>query len=198
MRPRPDRLDLRSAQFLVADPSCRIRADCFEHILHRQRATLVLARHDRAAVQDHARERSGAAAPSRAPGIVLSQATSATMPSNMCPRATSSIESAIRSRLTSDAFMPFRAHRDAVADRDGVELHRRAAGGSHTLFHLHGKLAKIVVARHRFDPRVRDADDRLFQILVGESDSLEHGARRSTVPALRDGVAFQGHEKTSL
>ena len=41
-----------------------------------------------------------------APGMVLSQATSATMPSNMCPRATSSIESAIRSRLTSDAFMP--------------------------------------------------------------------------------------------
>ena len=41
-----------------------------------------------------------------APGMVLSQATSATTPSNMCPRATSSIESAIRSRLTSDAFMP--------------------------------------------------------------------------------------------
>ena len=41
-----------------------------------------------------------------APGMVLSQATSATMPSNMCPRPTSSMESAIRSRLTSDAFMP--------------------------------------------------------------------------------------------
>ena len=41
-----------------------------------------------------------------APGMVLSQATSATMPSNMWPRATSSIESAITSRLTSEAFMP--------------------------------------------------------------------------------------------
>ena len=41
-----------------------------------------------------------------APGMVLSQATSATMPSNMWPRATSSIESAMRSRLTSDAFIP--------------------------------------------------------------------------------------------
>ena len=41
-----------------------------------------------------------------APGIVLSQAASATIPSNMCPRATSSIESATTSRLTSDVFMP--------------------------------------------------------------------------------------------
>ena len=41
-----------------------------------------------------------------APGIVLSQAVSATMPSNRWPRATSSIESATTSRLTSDVFMP--------------------------------------------------------------------------------------------
>ena len=41
-----------------------------------------------------------------APGIVLSQPDSATTASNRCPRATSSIESAITSRLTSDAFMP--------------------------------------------------------------------------------------------
>ena len=40
------------------------------------------------------------------PGIVLSQPDSATTPSNMWPRATSSIESAITSRLTSEAFMP--------------------------------------------------------------------------------------------
>ena len=42
-----------------------------------------------------------------APGIVLSQATSAITPSNMCPRETSSIESAITSRLTSEAFIPW-------------------------------------------------------------------------------------------
>src|SRR2546426_4227045 len=39
-------------------------------------------------------------------GMVLSQPTSATTASNMWPRPTSSIESAIPSRLTSDAFMP--------------------------------------------------------------------------------------------
>ena len=41
-----------------------------------------------------------------APGTVLSHATSATIPSNMCPRATNSIESAITSRLISDVFIP--------------------------------------------------------------------------------------------
>src|SRR6202165_3437050 len=41
-----------------------------------------------------------------AAGIVLSQPTIMTRPSKRCPRATSSIESAITSRLTSEAFMP--------------------------------------------------------------------------------------------
>jgi hypothetical protein len=36
----------------------------------------------------------------------LSQPVSATIPSNRCPRATSSIESAMTSRDTSDVFMP--------------------------------------------------------------------------------------------
>ncbi len=40
------------------------------------------------------------------PGMVLSQPDKATTPSNRCPRATSSIESAITSRLISDAFIP--------------------------------------------------------------------------------------------
>ena len=40
------------------------------------------------------------------PGMVLSQPDRATTPSNRCPRATSSMESAITSRLISDAFMP--------------------------------------------------------------------------------------------
>ena len=39
-------------------------------------------------------------------GIVLSQPEMVTSPSNMCPRATSSTESATTSRLMSEAFMP--------------------------------------------------------------------------------------------
>ena len=41
-----------------------------------------------------------------AAGIVLSQPTTQTTASNICPRQTSSIESAINSRLTSEARMP--------------------------------------------------------------------------------------------
>ena len=41
-----------------------------------------------------------------APGIVLSQPTSTMRPSKPLPRATSSIESAITSRLTSEARIP--------------------------------------------------------------------------------------------
>src|ERR1700682_3273323 len=41
-----------------------------------------------------------------AAGIVLSQPTINTRPSKRCPRVTSSIESAITSRLTSEAFIP--------------------------------------------------------------------------------------------
>ena len=41
-----------------------------------------------------------------APGMVLSQAVRATIPSNRWPRATSSIESATTSRLTSEVFIP--------------------------------------------------------------------------------------------
>jgi hypothetical protein len=40
------------------------------------------------------------------PGIVLSQPLSATIASNMWPRPTSSIESAITSRETSEVFIP--------------------------------------------------------------------------------------------
>ncbi len=40
------------------------------------------------------------------PGFVLSQAEIATTPSSRCPRATSSMLSAMTSRLISDAFMP--------------------------------------------------------------------------------------------
>src|SRR5271170_5828782 len=32
-------------------------------------------------------------------------------------------------------------------------------------------------ARHDFDPGMRDADQRLGEVLIGEPDRLEHGAR---------------------
>ncbi len=39
------------------------------------------------------------------------------------------------------------------------------------------------VAGHRLNPRVRDADEGLFQVLVGESGALEVRAGRGAVDA---------------
>src|ERR1043166_5429389 len=126
------------------------------------------------------------------PGIALAQPPRTTRPAKPLPRATSSIESAITSRLTSDARIPslpivmpseietvlnsigvpaaarmpsltcaassrigdhlaaherrahpLAAHRDAVGDRDGVELHRRAAGGADAALDVRGELAQV-------------------------------------------------------
>src|SRR5262249_33063879 len=78
----------------------------------------------------------------------------------------------------------FRAHGYAVADGDGVELHRRAAGGADAFFDFHRKIAEMEVAGHRFNPGVGDADDGLGQRFIIETDGLEHGAGRRTVPAV--------------
>src|SRR5262249_26039502 len=40
------------------------------------------------------------------------------------------------------------------------------------------QIAEVVVARPDLDPRVRDADERLAQVVVGEADGLQHRARR--------------------
>jgi len=46
----------------------------------------------------------------------------------------------------------------------------------------------VEIARHGLNPHVRDADDRLGQVFVGEADGFEHRARRSAVPTIRDDV----------
>ena len=128
-----------------------------------------------------------------APGIVLSQATSATMPSNMCPRATSSMESAITSRLTSEAFMPsvpmvMPSLMAMVLYSIGVP-----ARGADAFGDLDRQVAQLEVARHGADPGVGDADDRLFQIFVGESDGFQLRAGRRAVPSLGDRIASKWH-----
>ena len=82
--------------------------------------------------------------------------------------------------------MPARAHRDAVGDRDGVELHRRAAGLADALLDLRGQRAQVEVARHRLDPGRGHADDRLGQGLVVVADALQVGARGGALgPSVR-------------
>ena len=107
-----------------------------------------------------------------------------TSPSNRCPRATSSIESAITSRDTSDARMPTVPIDTPSRDGDRVELDRRPARAADALLHVAGEQAMVEIARHRLDPRRRDADQRLREVLVGEARALEHRARRRAVDAV--------------
>ncbi len=81
------------------------------------------------------------------------------------------------------------AHRDAVRDRDRVELHRRCAGVADASFHVDREVALIEIARHRLDPRRGDADDGLGQVRVGEARSLEHRARARSVGTVGQGGA---------
>ena len=74
------------------------------------------------------------------------------------------------------AFHPLGAHRDAVGDGDGVDLHRRAARLADALLDESGHVAVVVVAGHRLRPHAGDADDGLGEVGVGEADGLEHGA----------------------
>ncbi len=84
---------------------------------------------------------------------------------------------------------PLRPHRDAVRDRDRVELHRRAAGVADAALDVLGELALVQVARHRLDPRRGDADERLRKVLVAEAGALQHRAGRSAVGAVGESGA---------
>ena len=54
--------------------------------------------------------------------------------------------------------------------------------------HELGQPPLVVVAGHGLDPRRRDPDEWPGQVVVGESDGLEHRSRRGTIRAVRQGV----------
>ncbi len=88
------------------------------------------------------------------------------------------------------------AHGFAVGDGDGVELHRRAAGGANAFFHLRREAAQVEVAGHGFDPGVGHSDDGAAEVGVGESDGFEHGAGRSLIAPVGDAATavFEVHD----
>jgi len=94
----------------------------------------------------------------------------------MWPRPTSSMESAMISRLTSEVFIPS-APVVTIIDRDRVDLDRCPTGSSHTFGCVGGELPVIPVAGHGTDPAMGDADLRPCQAFIGESDRLHHGSR---------------------
>ena len=139
---------------------------------------------DRAVVEDEPGDVEPGERHHRARACVLSQPTRQTRPSRRCP-AHDELDR-VGDHLARDqrGAHAGRAHRDAVRDGDRVELDRRAAGRADALLDVHGELALVQVARHRLDPRRRDADERLREILVGEADALQHRARRRAVDAV--------------
>ena len=66
----------------------------------------------------------------------------------------------------------------------GVELERRAAGFAHALFDVRRQLAQVEVARPHFNPGVRDADERPFEVGIGEAGGVQHRPRRRPARAV--------------
>src|SRR5438552_1336512 len=77
------------------------------------------------------------------------------------------------------------AHRNAVGDRDRVELDRGTAVGADALGDLLRELAMIRVARRQLDPAVRDAYERPREVFVGEADGAKVRARGRAVGAVQ-------------
>ena len=112
--------------------------------------------------------------------------------------AASSMESAISSRLTREAFMPsvpmlMPSLMEIVFTSIGVP-----AGGADAGRDVGREFAVAEVARHRADPGVRHHDQRLAQVLAGEAHGLELRARRGAAGAVDEGVAamagVEGHD----
>src|SRR5205823_987242 len=147
------------------------------------------ARHDRAPVEDERRQVQAQHC-HRRPGDGLVTADQA---DDRVEQMTSADElDAVRDQFAADqrSLHSLGAHRHAVADRDGVELHRRGAGGADALLHFLGEPAQMEVARHRLGPGVGDTDDRFLQVLVGETDPFQHRARGGPVGAFGDDAAL--------
>ena len=179
-------------QFLIVDLARGMRAHGLEHVHDGDVAPLVPARQDRPAVQHDARhvqpqQRHGAAGNGLIARHQRHDAVEHVPARHQFDR--------IRDHLAAHQrrLHALGAHGHAVADGDGVELHRRAAGGANSLLHLHRQVPQFVIAGHRLDPGIGNADDRLLQILVGEADALQHGAGGRTVGPLGDGVTVKFH-----
>ncbi len=101
-----------------------------------------------------------------------------TRPSIRWPRTTSSIESAITSRLTSEAFIPSvpidtPSETEIVLNSIGVPPAARMPAFTRWASSRWLKLHGIVSIQRR-----GDADERLREVVVGEADRLQHRPRR--------------------
>ena len=85
-------------------------------------------------------------------------------------------------------FHPFRSHGNAVGNGDGVEDNGLAAGAVDALFGQAGQLINVGVAGRDHAPGGGDADLRLAEILLFESDGVKHGTAGGALrPVHHDG-----------
>ena len=173
---------LEPAQIGIAERAGGVRPDRFEDVLNRHGLAVPLPRRDRSTVQDQAghvetRERHRRRRNRLVAADEHDETVEAVAARDQLDRVGDDFAAHER------GAHPFGTHRDPVGDRDGVELHRRAAGAADALFHVDGEIAQVVVARTDLDPRVGDTDERLLEIGVGEADGLQHRARGSAMRA---------------
>ena len=64
-------------------------------------------------------------------------------------------------------------HRDSVGDGYRVELHRIRARFADAGLERDRQLTQAEIARHRFEPRVRHADEGLLDVLGGQADRVK-------------------------
>ena len=151
-----------------------------------------MARRDRSAVE-HERRNIETASAITVPGMFLSQPAKRHDGRRTCGRAaTSSMESAITSRLISEAFMPSRAHGDAVVMEMVLNSIGVPPAARMPSFTAAASVAKVEVAGADLGPGVGDSDDGLVQVFLREANAAEIGARRGAVRALgqRDAVVL--------
>ena len=67
------------------------------------------------------------------------------------------------------------SHGDAVADADGAELERDAAGQVYPFFDKLGEITQMKVTGNDLVPGIGDADKRPFEILVSHAQGVQEG-----------------------
>ena len=168
---------LHRQQLLVVDRPDGVGADGLEHVAEVDRLAVVLARQDRAVVDDDAGQvEAGGGHQHRRDRLVApaepDEAVEALGEHDRLHR--------VGDHLAADerGAHPLVSHRDAVGDGDRAELHRKATGVADAPLDVFGQLAQRHVARRDLVPRRRHADLRLLPVVVGHPDGPQHRPRR--------------------
>src|SRR6266478_837003 len=164
-----------------------MRSDSFENVLDSDGMAFKLARGNRAAVQNEARNIQ--------PGEGHDAARNGFVAADEHNKGIEKVSARHQLDGIGDNFPTnegsahaFRAHGDAVGDGYGVELERGTAGSANAVFDVLSELTEVIVARADFDPSIRHSHERLGEILIAQSTSAKHGASRRSMGAIDQGV----------